>query len=125
MESGLGKVLSYHFVESVPGQPLGAWWAETVWIEENPEIIESFSLAIKDSIDFLQEDEKRAQQIVAEFTGLDIELVEKMPAILWNYNVDPEVWKAEIKILTEMGALSKEPNLDEFFAENIQQYFKN
>jgi NitT/TauT family transport system substrate-binding protein len=124
VSSGLGKVISYNFVESNPGQPLGAWWAKRANIEKNPEVYRAFGNAIKDSIDFLKADESRMHSIVAAYTGLDIKLVNQMPALAWNYEVDPEVWQKEAEILVEMGALEKQPNPNDYFSDLIQDYVK-
>jgi ABC-type nitrate/sulfonate/bicarbonate transport system substrate-binding protein len=124
VESGVGKILSYNYIDTVPGQPLGAWWAKRDWVAKNPQIIEAFSLGIKDAIDYLHADEKRAQKIVADYTSLDLKVVvEKMPMINWNYNVDPDAWQKENAILLEMGALKKMPESKDYFADPITKYF--
>jgi NitT/TauT family transport system substrate-binding protein len=123
MESGIGKVLAYNYIDTVPGQPLAAWWAKKDWVQKNPQAVEAFSLAIKDAIDYLHADENRARQVIAEYTGLDPKLLEKMPMLNWNYKVDPNAWNKENEILLEMGAVQKMPKPDDYFADHIKKYF--
>lgn len=120
--AGFGKVVSYIYIDTNPGQPLGAWWSSRVWVEENPEIVDKFSLAIKDAIDYLNEDEVRAREIVAEYTGMNVELLQNMPSFNWNYIFDPSVWQKQAEILIQAGGLKELPNPDEYFAEHIYQY---
>lgn len=121
-KDGVGEVLFYSYIESNPDQPLGAWWAKREWVESNPEIVEKFSLAIKDAIDYLHEDEQRARDIVAEYTGLDPNIVKEMPMLKWNYELDIDAWQKEAEILVEVGGLKGVPDPKDYFAEAIHQY---
>ncbi len=118
----VGTVLSYIYIDTNPGQPLGAWWSHRDWVEENPEIVEKFSLAIKDAIDYLHEDENRAREIVAEYTGLDPETVKNMPMMNWNYELKVDAWQKQGEILKQVGGLKEVPDPDAYFAEAIFKY---
>jgi len=124
LTKGTGDLLAWNYIESNPGQPLGAWWAKRQWVNKNPQLVRAFQLAIKDAIDFLRQDKVRAREVVAEYTGLDKGLLTEMAPLNWNYQVDPQAWQQEAKILVEMGALQKMPKPEEYFAEQIKQYFK-
>lgn len=123
LTSGLGRVLLYTYVETVPGQTLGAWWVERKWLEENEETARKFQAAIKDAIDYLHEDENRARRIVGEFTSIDESILNHMPLLNWNYNVNPEIWDQENDVLVEMGALPQKPDPEEYFSDIIRPFF--
>ena len=124
LTKGAGDLLAWNYIESNPGQPLGAWWAKKQWVTKNPQVARAFQRAIKDAIDFLRQDKVRAREVVAEYTGLDKGLLTEMAPLNWNYHVDPQAWQQEAKILVEMGALQKMPKPEEYFAEQIKEYFK-
>lgn len=119
LQSGTGRVIAYPYLMSNPGQPLSAWWAPRAWIEANPELVESFQTSLQDAIDWLYEDEDRARATVAEFTGLEPELVAEMPLNNWSYNIDQDAWAKNIEILVAMEALPDVQPLDEVFAESM------
>lgn len=120
--SGIGEVLMYYNIESAPGQPLGAWWVTRDWLADNQETAAKFQAAIKDSIDFLNEDEHRARQIVGEFIGLDEKILENMRLLNWNYDVDRDVWEKVSEINVEMGALQEKPDPDSYFTDIIRPF---
>jgi len=124
LSSDVGKVLSWNYVEVIPEQPLGAWFAKKSFVEKNPEVIAGFTKSIQESIDYMMADPERARLKVAEFTGLDPQLVQEMPLIGWDYNVSTEKWQAVIDLMVEMNELKDPPSADAYFAEAIKPYVK-
>lgn len=120
--SGLGKVLSWNYVESIPEQPLGAWFAKSTFVNEKPEVIEKFNLSIKESIDYLLADPERARQKVAEYTGLDPKLVQDMPLISWSYKVDPKKWQEVVDLMVKNNELKGSKKAEDYFSEQIKSY---
>lgn len=122
MVDDLGEILSYYYVDTVPGQPLGAWWAHRDWLEKNSDIAKRFQAAIKDSIDFLKEDDERARKEVGDFIGLDEEILKNMPILNWDYQVDPATWERANEIMVEMGMLNQKLKTDDYFSDLIQPF---
>ncbi|MCU1446992.1 ABC transporter substrate-binding protein [Cryobacterium sp.] len=120
LQSGVGRVLDYPYLMSNPGQPLSAWWAPGEWIDENPDLVKMFRDSLKASIDWLYEEEDRARETVAEFTGLDPALVAEMPLNNWSYNVDEPAWEKNIEILVAMEALPETQDLDDIFIDAMK-----
>lgn len=122
LTSGLGRVLSWHYAEAMPGAPLGVWWAKESYIKKNPDTVARFNRAIKDSIDYMNADEARAQQRIVEFTGLDLHLVKNMQPLRFNYNVERDKWQLSINMMLESKVLQKPRKADDFFSEQIKPY---
>jgi NitT/TauT family transport system substrate-binding protein len=120
--SGVGKVIAWPNVETIPGQPLGAWFAKSGFVEKNPQVIEAFTTSLKEAIDYLLADPARAKQKVAEYTGLDPALVEQMPLIDWNYEVNKQNWQAVVDMMVESGEMEKGHTADEYFADSMKAY---
>jgi NitT/TauT family transport system substrate-binding protein len=102
-ESGAAEVLSWYYVEALPEMPLGAMWAQRSWVEENPEVAAAYHAAISDAHDYLLEDEDRARDLIAEFTGLERGMLDAMPVINWDSSVDTAIWEDLIQMYVDQG----------------------
>jgi NitT/TauT family transport system substrate-binding protein len=120
--SGAGRVLSWSYVESIPDQPLGAWFAKRSYVAKNPEIIEAFNKTMKESIDYMNADEDRTRSEVATFTGLPAEVVKSMPVPHLDYKIDLANWQKTIDMMKEYGVLQSSHKPEEFFADQIKPY---
>jgi NitT/TauT family transport system substrate-binding protein len=120
--SGVGRVLAWDYADSIPEQPLGAWFAKSVFIKSNPGVIERFNAAIKESIDYMLADPQRARAEVVAYTGLPPDLVKDMPLIGWDYKVRADKWQAVIDMMVESGELKSKHTADEYFADEIRPY---
>ena len=120
--SGIGRVLSWNYVESIPEQPLGAWFAKTAYIKSNPDVAEKFAASIRESIDYMNSDADRARAAVVKFTGLEPALVKEMPPIMWDYKVNLTKWQEVIDLMKVSGELQKSHEAQEFIAEGLKPY---
>jgi NitT/TauT family transport system substrate-binding protein len=120
--SGLGRVLAWDYADSIPEQPLGAWFAKSSFIKSNPSVIERFNAAIKESIDYMLADPQRARAEVVAYTGLPPDLVKEMPLIGWDYTVRADKWQAVIDMMVESGELKSKHTANEYFADEIKPY---
>jgi NitT/TauT family transport system substrate-binding protein len=120
-----GRVISWSYVESIPDQPLGAWFAKRSFIAKNPQLIEAFNRTMKESIDYMNADADRARADVVAFTGLTMDLVKGMPVPHLVYQVRPDRWQKVIDMLVEYKVLQKPHKPDDFWAEQIKPYIVN
>jgi len=58
-----GRVISWNYVEAIPEQPLGVWFAKGSFLKSNPQAIDGFIKAMKESIDYLHADDSRARAV--------------------------------------------------------------
>jgi NitT/TauT family transport system substrate-binding protein len=100
-----GRVISWNYVEAIPEQPLGVWFAKGSFLKSNPQAIDGFIAAMKESIDYLHADEKRARDEIAGYTKLDRGMLENMPVIGWNYQVKLDRWQAVIDMMVKYGGM--------------------
>jgi len=120
--SGLGRVVAWDYVESIPEQPLGAWFAKSTFVKSNPAVVDNFNKAIKESIEYMMADPVRARAEVVAYTGLPADLVKDMPLIGWDYRVRADKWQAVIDMMVASGELKSKHTADEYFAEQIKPY---
>lgn len=109
LESEIGTVLSWMFVETVPEQPIGVFWAKSDFVAQNSDALEAFANATTEAQDMLKADEQRARELVAQYAGLEPDIVSSMPLIVWDSEVDLDTWSALIDMLVAEEVL--EPGL--------------
>jgi NitT/TauT family transport system substrate-binding protein len=125
LSSNVGRLLSWHYAEAMPGGPLGVWFAKKPYIEKNPDIVARFNRSIKESIDYMNADAPRARQRTVEFTGLDPNLVKDMPPLRLDYNVRTAKWQHSIDMMIESKVLEKPHKAAEYFSEPLKPYIKD
>ncbi|HEY1981009.1 MAG TPA: ABC transporter substrate-binding protein, partial [Xanthobacteraceae bacterium] len=116
-KAGIGKTISWFMQETIPDQPVGAWWALRPWAESHKKEVAAFDDAIKESHDYLNADPERAKKAVAEYSGLDFALVEDMSNIQWKSEIDPKVWQALADMMYRQGELSSHHDISEYLVK--------
>jgi NitT/TauT family transport system substrate-binding protein len=120
--SGTGKVLAWNYVDTIPQQPIGVWFAKGSVAKGKPQLIEGFVRSMKESIDYLNSDEKQARQEIVGYTRLDADLIGKMPLINWDYQVRPDKWQAVIDLMAEYGQMRPQKASEFLTSPHIQQF---
>ena len=116
-KAGIGKTISWFMQETIPDQPVGAWWALRPWAEQHKKEIAAFDDAIKESHDYLNADPARAKKAVADYSGLDIALVQDMPMIQWRSQIDPKVWQELADMMYRQGELQSHHDISEYLVK--------
>ena len=124
VSEGATKVISWNHVESIPEQPVGAWYARSEFVEENPEAVSRFSDAISASIEYMLEDEERAKKHIVDFTGVDEALIKDMPQIGWSNEYNADVWQQIVDMYMEASELKQKHEATEYFSEHVTSTLK-
>ena len=117
-----GKVVAWYYVESVPGQPTGAFYAKRRFVESNAPLVSDFGTAMREAIDYLNADESRARKLVADYSGLSPELIAQMPINLWSYAISKGDWQGVADMMTEWGGLDRKHDVDEYFSDYVRGF---
>jgi NitT/TauT family transport system substrate-binding protein len=120
--SDYAKVLAWDYVESLPEQPIGAWFARADFVQKNRDVIDRFAKSIHDSIDYMYADIPRARQNITTYTGLDPALVKELPLNNWSYKIDPAKWQAVADMMHASGELQKPHKVDEYLSDIVKPY---
>jgi len=118
-----GRVVSWNYVESIPEQPLGVWFAKGAFLKSNPQAINAFIASMKETIDYLRADESRARDEIAAYTKLDRGMLNSMPVIGWDYNVRLDRWQAVIDMMVKYGGM-KPKKAEDFMTAQLQPFIK-
>jgi NitT/TauT family transport system substrate-binding protein len=120
--NGEGRVLAWNYVETIPQQPIGVWFAKGSLAKSKPQLIEAFVRSMKEAVDYLNADEKRARQEIVAYTRLDPGLIAKMPLINWDYKVRPDKWQAVIDLMASSGQMRPQKAEEFLSSPHIQQF---
>lgn len=118
------ETLAYNYVETAPEQPLGVWFAGTDYLKNNADVVTSFTQALREAIDYMNADPKRARAHVAEFTNIAPEVLADMPLTNWSFEVQPEKWQAVIDMMHAEGLLPEARKADSYFSDQLRTFVK-
>jgi NitT/TauT family transport system substrate-binding protein len=114
-ESGM-RVLAYTLDSVSDPAGMSVWVSSRGWADANEETIMAFRDAVDDATAWMAENEQETKQILADFTGQDIELVEKAPIPHYDshYTVeDLAVWD---EVLRSVAGFEGEVDYDSLVA---------
>jgi NitT/TauT family transport system substrate-binding protein len=118
LSSGDGRLLSWYYVDALPGMPLGTYWATQEWADSHSEEVAAFQAAMRESIDHLNANPDEARDLIAEFTGLDRALLDEMPLIKWDTNVSTDTWEQLGELYQEQGLVSESLTAEDLLVES-------
>jgi NitT/TauT family transport system substrate-binding protein len=96
-----------------------SWMSERKWAEENPETVEKVVASINEAVEFIEQNDKRARNILAEVSGLPAEVAQSVKLPDYNTQIPDEQVTAWAKMLQTIGELKGAPedvNPDEVLA---------
>lgn len=98
------KVISYPSTETLPGQPLGAFWASKKWLDATDgKGAQKFVKAMDKANAYLRAHPEETQKIVAEYTGIKLETIQAMHPVLWDSQVDKTTWQNLLNLMHDYG----------------------
>lgn len=122
LTTGVGRVVAWPYVDSVPGQPINAWVAKKAFVAQNPDLFDRFTRSLREAIDALNADPAKARQEVAAVTGLDPELLKNMLAPSWDYNVRLADWDGTITLMKDEGVLKNPPKAETYMTPAMLKF---
>ncbi len=118
--SGAGRIIGWLYSESIPEQPIGAWYAKAPYLAKNSLVGDRFIQAIRASIDWMNADEARARREIAIYTGLEPLLIAQMPLNKLDYRIHPDKWQALIDMFVLAGELRQSHKFEEYVTDYIK-----
>lgn len=86
---------------------MSSWQAERGWAEKNPETLKKFRAALDKAIDWIKNNDGEARDVLAEFTGIDREVIGESPlsAFTTEMSVDSvEQWDTPMRAVAGFKA---------------------
>ena len=120
--SDFATVLAYDYLESLPEQPIGGWYARREFAGKNAEAMKRFAKSICDVADYLQADPARARANIAAYTGLDPALVKDVPVNKWTCKIDLKTWDRIGQMMFEGGELKQPFKIEDWMFESAKPH---
>ena len=118
--SDFATVLAYDYLESLPEQPIGGWYARREFAGKNAEAMKRFARSMCDVADYLRADSERARASIAAYTGLDPALIKDVPLNKWTCKIDLKTWDRIGQMMFEGGELQKPFKIEDWMFESAK-----
>jgi len=115
--SDFARILAYDYFESLPEQPIGGWYARADYATKNGEAMKRFAQSMCDVADHMAADPARARKYIADYTGLDVALVQDTPLNKWTCKINLPVWQKVADMMYEGGELQKPFKIDDMLSD--------
>lgn len=109
LASKQGRVISWFYVDSVPGQPVGAFWASKAWAAKNADVVKRYQTAMHAAVVYMNGHPDEAKTFITEYSGMNADAVKNMTPIRWDDRVNIASWNETAKMLMTMHVLDKMP----------------
>ncbi|MBD7995513.1 ABC transporter substrate-binding protein [Arthrobacter sp. Sa2CUA1] len=110
VENG-ARVIAYNFAETHPNLDISGYFTTSAYVEENPELVEKFTAAMKKSLEYAQENPDEVREIVGTYTKIDAEMRAKMILPTFRAEFDRDGLTVLGEAAASYGTLSKAPDL--------------
>ena len=115
--SDFARVLAYDYLESLPAQPIGGWYARSEFVAKNGEALKRSGQAMCDVADYMAADSGRARKLIADYTGLDPALLQDVPVNRWTCAIDLKSWQAVADMMHDGGELQTPFKVIDMFSD--------
>lgn len=120
-EEGGYDAISFPEVEVVPNRAVTAFVASEDFIEENPEVVEKFRAAMKESLEYADSNPDEAQQTMAEVGDMEPELLEKINlGVIFDPTLDEESIEVFRTLMQDFGYVKDPPPASDLLAQGGQ-----
>ena len=120
--SDFATILAYDYMETIPSQPVGAWFAKREFVAKNGEAVKRFAKSFCDVADYMAADADRARGNIAAYTGLDPALVKVVPVNTWTCKVNLKIWQEVADMMFTGGELQKAIKVEDVFSDVVKPY---
>ncbi len=105
------------YVNTAPDLTVATYFTSKQYAGENPEVVESFTKAIKKSLDYAQQNPDAVRDILAEYTQIPPEAAANIKLPQWRQDITMDTVELLSQLSLEYGLIEEEPDLDELIAD--------
>lgn len=116
-KNGGGREIYSPYAEPIEDLLIAGYFTNTDKIENEPEVVESFITAMKESQQFAEDNPEAAKEILSEYTEIEPEVVEQLTMPRFPQEINRESTERIIELSEETGLISEPVNIDELIYE--------
>lgn len=111
------EVVTYNFAETDPELLIAAFFANEQFIEQEPEVVEAFTTAMSESLDYAENNPEDARAILSTYTEIDDEVQEDMVMPAFPSEFNNEAVQNLADLAEEHGLIDEEVDISELIHE--------
>jgi NitT/TauT family transport system substrate-binding protein len=111
------RPLFYPFEEVAPNLQVATYFAARPYVEENGDVIERFTRAIKKSLDYSQQNPEAVRKEVLEYTEIPPAAAKGMVLPQWQPELEMPTIETTSQLAKKYGFLKEEPDLNELIKQ--------
>lgn len=92
----------------MPNLPVSTWLTSKKMVEQNPDIVRSFQLGLRDSSEYAQAHPDEVRAFLPSFAGVDASIAKEMILPTWVTDVDASKVQQVVDTMHEFGAVDKQ-----------------
>lgn len=117
MDTGAREIYS-PYAEPIEDLTIAAYFASTERIEEDPETVDAFTAAMKESQQYAEDNPDDAKAILSEYTEIEPEVVDELTMPQFPQQVTRDSIQRIIELSEETGLIDEAVNIDELLHED-------
>ena len=117
MDTGAREIYS-PYAEPIEDLTIAAYFASTERIEEDPETVDAFIAAMKESQQYAEDNPDDAKAILSEYTEIEPEVVDELTMPQFPQQVTRDSIQRIIELSEETGLIDEAVNIDELLHED-------
>lgn len=90
----------------------GVYAASESYVQQNPEVVDSFARAMNRSVTYTQEHPQEARETIAGFTDIPQDVVQEMRIPKWSTEPDPKSVRRTADLMVRFDFIEEKPNLE-------------
>lgn len=111
MDQG-AEVVTHNFADVDPEMMIAAYFTTATYAESDPEIVESFTAAMEESLTFAEENPDAARAILSTYTEIDPAVQEKMVMPRFSPDVNADSVQTLADLALKYGLVSEDVDVD-------------
>lgn len=105
-----GRQVAANFAEAVPNLPVAMYFASAAYAQENPEVVASFTAAMKKSLAYAQSHPDEVLAILSTYTLIDARVQKDITLPRWPTDIDSKAVRRLGALLVKDGLVSGPPD---------------
>src|SRR5690625_901045 len=116
-KNGGGREIYSPYAEPIEDLMIAGYFTNTDKIENEPEVVDSFITAMKESQQFAEDNPEAAKEILSEYTEIEPDVVEQLTMPRFPQEINRESTQRIIELSEETGLISESVNVDDLIYE--------
>lgn len=112
-KEGGAKEIYSPYAEPIEDLMIAGYFTNTDKIENDPELVDSFITAMKESQQFAEDNPDAAKEILSEYTEIEPEVIEQLNMPRFPQEINRESTERIIELSEETGLISKEVDVND------------